>query len=255
MSLPPRQLEQITLPNSEIPHGVRDDGSVIGFDAEDLAPQAEAIAMRYGLRISQHTLPRLQLTKQGLVLLVDTFSPLSVDLNAQLGKRRLDKTHGLIRACKPEPGMTILDVTAGWGRDAALLAQYGAKLILLERQPIMAALLADGLRRLVPHTLDISCFHQDAQIYLQDLSPQHYPDVIYIDPMHPARLKTALVKKDMQALQQLFGPDIDAQELLTLSLFKSKKRVVLKWPQRLPSLRQPQMSIEGKTVRFDIWLV
>ena len=251
MSLPPRHREQS---EGSLQHS-QNDGGVLGFDTVDLAPQAEAIAMQHGLRISQHELPRLQLTKQGLVLLVDTFSPLSVDFNAPLGQRRLDKKHGLSRACKPEPGKTILDVTAGWGRDATLLAQYGAKLVLLERQPIMAALLADGLRRLVPNTLDITCLHHDALTYLQNVLPQDYPDVIYIDPMHPERHKTALVKKDMQALQQLFGPDKDAQELLELALYRAKKRIVLKWPQRLAPLRQPQMSIEGKTVRFDIWLV
>ncbi len=241
------------VPNLEIPHCVRGDGGVLGFDTEDLAPQALALAAQYGFHIAQDVLPRLQLTQHGLVLLIDKFLPLQVDFNAMISQRRLDKSHGLIRACKPASGMTILDVTAGWGRDAGLLAQYGAKVIMLERQPIMTALLTDGLHRLIPDTLDLSCIHQDAQTYLQNLSAKDYPDVIYMDPMHPERHKSALVKKDMQALQQLFGPDEDAQELLILALTSAKKRIVLKWPQRLAPLRQPQASIEGKTVRFDIW--
>lgn len=226
----------------------------LGSDTDALIPQATILASQYGFYLNQQSLPRLQLTKRGLVLLMDSFSPLLVDFNPLLVQRRLDKTHGLIRACKPTSDMTIMDVTAGWGRDAGLLAQYGAKLILLERQPIMAALLADGLQRLPPNTLNISCIHQDSLTYLAALERNDYPDVIYIDPMHPERQKSALVKKDMQALQQLFGPDPDAHALLTTAMTRTKKRVVVKWPQRLPPLQQPNASIAGKTVRFDIYL-
>ncbi|MGV3740042.1 MAG: class I SAM-dependent methyltransferase [Gammaproteobacteria bacterium] len=202
--------------------------------------------------IDQETLPRLQLTAQGLVLLMPKFSPLMVDFNITIP---LDKKHALIRACKPTPGMTIMDVTAGWGRDAALLAHYGAKIIMVERQPIMAALLADGLKRLVPGRLDLSCIHQDAFRYLEQLSSEEYPDVIYIDPMHPERQKTALVKKDMQALQQLLGPDANVAALLALAKTKAKKKVIIKWPQRLPALSPPNASFEGKTVRFDMYML
>ncbi len=225
----------------------------LGFDSDDLASDALALTARYGFCLDQQSLPRLQLTARGLVLLMDKFLPLMVDFNHFLAQRRLDKTHALIRACKPEPGMTIMDVTAGWGRDAGLLAQYGAKLILVERQPIMVALLMDGLQRLPPNALDVFCLYQDALVYLEQLVPDQYPDVIYIDPMHPARSKSALVKKDMQALQQLLGPDEDARALLTLALHRAQKRVVLKWPQRLPSLIPPNRSITGKTVRFDVY--
>jgi 16S rRNA (guanine1516-N2)-methyltransferase len=226
----------------------------IGFGTEDLSSQAKEIAVQYTLTLDQQTLPRLQLTNRGLVLLIDKFSPLAVDFSSLLTQRRLDKTHGLIRACKPTVGMTILDVTAGWGRDAGLLAQHGAQVIMLERQPVMAALLADGLRRLPPNTLALSCIHQDALLYLSQLEPSDYPDVIYIDPMHPERNKSALVKKDMQALQQLFGPDLDAHDLLNLAVTRVKKRVVLKWPQRLTPLIKPDSSIPGKTVRFDVYI-
>ena len=225
----------------------------IGFDSDALSQKANAIAIQYSLKIDQQALPRLQVTKRGLVLLVDKFLPLMVDFNPLLVERRLDKTHGLIRACKPAPGLNILDVTAGWGRDAGLLAQYGAQIIMLERQPIMAALLVDGLQRLPPDTFALSCIHQDARHYLNQLSPNDYPDVIYMDPMHPERQKSALVKKDMQALQQLFGPDLEAEALLALAITKVKNRVVVKWPQRLAPLMRPHSSIEGKTVRFDIY--
>jgi len=41
----------------------------------------------------------------------------------------------------------VLDVTAGLGRDAFVLANLGCRVLMLERSPIVAALLEDGLQR------------------------------------------------------------------------------------------------------------
>ncbi|MDP3705350.1 MAG: class I SAM-dependent methyltransferase [Legionellaceae bacterium] len=238
----------------------------IGFSADDLLPKAQALALEYHFFLDNHVSPRLNVTADKLELLLDGFSPLSVDFRSITSQRRQDagKQQGLVRACKPAPGMRILDVTAGWGRDAAILAGLGAEVLMLERQPVMAALLADGLLRLFGDAPSSSrnrgadegllqLQHVDAISYLQHLIEPDYPDVIYIDPMHPERHKSALVKKDMQALQRLFGPDMDAYDLIQLAIQRVKKRVVVKWPQRLPSLLKPQNSIVGKTVRFDLY--
>jgi len=85
------------------------------------------------------------------------------------------------------------------------------------------------------------------------LSTGHYPDVIYIDPMHPNRQKAALVKKDLQVLQQLIGADEDVLALIHLATTRALQKVVVKWPQQLPALLKPCTSITGKTVRFDIY--
>lgn len=223
----------------------------LGYDSDDLFDKALAIATSYGFLLNNQDLPRLQLTHQGLVLCLEGFSPLKVDFDQFSKATPLGKSHGLIRACKPSPGMQILDVTGGWGRDAALLAKSGASVLVLERQPVMASLLADGIER-CPY-LDIKLLHTDAKMYLQALMIDEYPDVIYIDPMHPNRQKSALVKKDMQALQLLFGSDSDAHDLIALALGKARKRVVVKWPQRLPALIKPHETIAGKTVRFDLY--
>jgi 16S rRNA (guanine1516-N2)-methyltransferase len=225
----------------------------IAYSEEGLADNVSLIAQQYGFQCNQQALPRLQLTPNGLYLLVAGFSPLQVDFSAAGHGPQLGKTHALIRACKPTPGLRILDVTGGWGRDAALLAHAGAHVLLIERQAVMAALLADGLARLRETSLHLSLVHADARLYLQHLAPEEYPDVIYIDPMHPIRQKSALVKKDMQALQQLFGADDDAQVLIQLALTRARKKVVVKWPQRLPPLIKPHHQISGKTVRFDIY--
>jgi len=225
----------------------------IGFTEDDLLTRVNILAKRYHFVVNNEQLPRLNLTAERLELLMDGFSPLFVDFNGSTLQRRREagKQQDLIRACKPVPGLKIFDITAGWGRDAALLASFGADVLMLERQPIMAALLDDALQRLANEALSLRLLHVEATTYLHHLHAEDCPDVIYIDPMHPERQKSALVKKDMQALQRLFGPDDDAKTLIELALHHAKKRVVVKWPQRLPALVKPTQSFAGKTVRFD----
>ena len=228
----------------------------VGFGTDDLRASAQTLANQLNLPVDNQLLPRLSFTADTLVLLMEHFSPLFVDFNNSQWKKRKEagKKQGLVRACKPAKGLRILDVTAGWGRDAAVLANFGAEVFMLERQPVMAALLADGLRRLSTSSMALSIINIDAKVYLQALEPIDYPDVIYIDPMHPLRQKSALVKKDMQALQQLIGADNDALELLQLAIPKTRQRVVVKWPQKCAPLIPPQFSINGETIRFDVYI-
>ena len=229
----------------------------IGFENESLQARALAIAEQYHLLVDNQTLPRLCVTEEQLVLLMPHFSPLSVDFSTDAWKKRRDagKQQGLIRACKPKPGLRILDATAGWGRDAAILASFGATVVMLERQPIMAALLADGLARMPKEApLPLSLTLVDAMDYLQVMDVDDYPDVIYLDPMHPSRQKSALVKKDMQALQELIGADDDVVAVIQEARRRVRQRVVVKWPQRLAPVLPSSSSITGKTIRFDSYL-
>lgn len=229
----------------------------VGFSEERGRSDAEVLAKQLGLALDNHAYPRLSVMPDRLALLLKGCEPLSANFNSHgLSRRReAGKSQGLIRACKPQLGLSILDVTAGWGRDAAILASFGASVTMVERHPVMHALLFDALHRLqlTESRLVLSLVHANACDYLDQLAPSDYPDVIYIDPMHPTRQKSALVKKDMQVLQQLIGADEDADALLQKALHIARLRVVLKWPQRLPPLFPPNHSIEGKTVRFDVY--
>ena len=56
----------------------------------------------------------------------------------------------LVKACrikKMEGVQTVLDATAGLGEDSFLLAAAGFEVILYEKDPVIAALLADALQR------------------------------------------------------------------------------------------------------------
>lgn len=230
----------------------------IAYDKEELKAEALSLASILGLEVQQHSSVGLFLTAEKLSLKMPSFNPMAADFSSSFWcKRKLEgKKQGLVRACKPHSGLKIIDATAGWGRDAAVLASLGAEVLMIERNPIMAALLKDALNRrseLDAKEMQLSLYQGNALAYLDTLSPQDYPDVIYIDPMHPTRNKAALVKKEMQALQELIGPDEDALELINRAILRAKNKVVVKWPQKIKPLIQSSTSIEGKTVRFDIY--
>lgn len=166
----------------------------------------------------------------------------------------------------------VLDLTAGLGRDSFVLASLGASSLMLERHPIVFALLEDGLARAREYVLDrvlgetdqedladilsrISLVGRDAAGYLQALDGPSKPDVIYIDPMFPSRDKSSKVKKEMQLFHQLVGTDDDSSGLLSLALEKAKYRVVVKRPAHAPCLaeQKPGYSLKGKSTRFDIY--
>jgi 16S rRNA (guanine1516-N2)-methyltransferase len=152
-----------------------------------------------------------------------------------------------------------VDATAGLGRDAFLLASLGAQVTLIERSPHVHARLAAGLEAAAadPATAEVvgrmTLLHGDARELLPTLSP----DVVTVDPMHPERTSSALVKKDMRLLRELVGTDPDQLELMQAALVCARKRVVLKWPRKalpMQGLRAPSHQIVGKTLRYDVFM-
>lgn len=229
----------------------------IGYE-ETLYGKAQCLAQTLNLPLDNQAPNRLMVTEHGLILSVPPFKDLQPCFTATLWQKRKaeGKRQGLVKACKPRAGLKILDVTAGWGRDAAILASFSAEVLMLERHPVIFALLADALNRQdldSKQSMRLSLKHINALDYFKTLAIIDYPDVIYIDPMHPERNKSALVKKDLQVLQDLIGPDEDAKAVICAAKKVAKERVVVKWPQSLPPLLTPSFSIPGKTVRFDVY--
>ena len=153
----------------------------------------------------------------------------------------------------------VLDATAGLGRDAFVLASLGCQVTLMERMPIVAALLADGLSRAQLNG-DVSDIANRMQLIhassISDMSLAKQPDVIYLDPMYPHKEKSALVKKEMRIFQSLVGADNDADALLEPAIALAKYRVVVKRPSYAPPLndKKPSTSINMKKNRFDVYV-
>jgi len=158
----------------------------------------------------------------------------------------------------------VLDATAGLGKDAFVLATLGCQVQMLERSPLVYALLQDGLERarhcaddpeLAPIMARMQLLAVDSQEYLARLNDENRPDVIYLDPMFPERQKSADVKKEMAAFHHLVGKDEDADLLLEKALAKAHYRVVVKRPRKAPFIagKTPSYQLEGKSSRYDIY--
>ncbi|SPP32545.1 Ribosomal RNA small subunit methyltransferase J [Arsenophonus endosymbiont of Aleurodicus floccissimus] len=155
---------------------------------------------------------------------------------------------------------TIVDATAGLGRDAFVLAALGCEVRLYERHAAVAALLDDGLQRAYAHAeigswlrQRMTLLHASSIDALTTMSPA--PDVVYLDPMYPHRQKSALVKKEMRVFQSLVGNDDDADNLLIPAITIAKRRVVVKRSNYASPLAaiSPQATIKTKNHRFDIY--
>jgi len=153
----------------------------------------------------------------------------------------------------------VLDATAGLGRDSFLLASLGCQVTMMERMPIVAALLDDGLARAQLNSEVADIANNMALIHassIDNMALAAQPDIVYLDPMYPHREKSALVKKEMRVFQSLVGEDLDADSLLAPALELAKYRVVVKRPNYAPPLadKKPSMSIKMKKNRFDVYV-
>lgn len=211
------------------------------------------------LRVNLHRLELCKLDEPKL-------SPISVDfVEGAVAHRRkfgggrgqdIAKAIGLKHGFAPH----VLDATAGLGRDSFVLASLGCKVTMMERNPVVAALLSDGLSRASINVETqkiiegrLSLIHASS---LLDMEMCNKPDVVYLDPMYPHREKSALVKKEMRVFQSLVGEDSDADSLLEPALKLAQYRVVVKRPSYAEPLanKKPSTSIKMKKNRFDVYV-
>lgn len=184
--------------------------------------------------------------------------PLAVDL-AGLRHARLTRRQPLARALGRRT-RRVVDATAGLGADAARLAALGFEVTAIERSPVVAALLRDGLERaqrdpVLARLLGdrLTVLTGDARERLPAMRPP--PDAVYLDPMFPPRRKaSAATRKELAWLRELVGTDPDAHELLAIARACSP-RVVVKRPDDAPPLApDPALTFSGKLVRYDVYL-
>ena len=250
-----------------------DEGLPATIRVEALAPAhasaAQAWAQRLGLPLGGDAQFALQLGDAGLQLAElgpQAPGPVKVDfVEGAVAHRRLfggGSGQMIAKAVGVQPGVrpVVLDATAGLGRDAFVLASLGCSVTLIERQPIIAALLEDGLQRaredfdVAPIAAHMSLRTGNAIELMQGWEGEA-PQVIYLDPMFPHRDKSALVKKEMRVFRPLVGDDMDAPALLQAALVLASHRVVVKRPRKAPIVEGPKPSyaLEGKSSRYDIY--
>ncbi len=239
--------------------------------SSEFSKQAEQLSKKLNLEVcskpNNHFDFFLNYSFQGLELISTDPSlgnPLIVDFSSGAADHRRrfggGKSQDISKAVgiNKKDGITVLDATAGLGRDAFVLATLGCRVTLCERNPIVFALLEDGLNRakLSTELSEISArmtlFEGDAQNL--ELMP---PEVIFLDPMFPERKKSAQVKKEMQVFHRLVGEDMDNQDILRWAIGLALARVVVKRPKIAPFIdeRKPTMEFKGKSGRFDVYVI
>ena len=177
-----------------------------------------------------------------------------------LNRELLVKAAGLNRMANQEKELLAVDATAGMGEDALLLAASGCFVKLYEKDPVIAALLKDSLKRAakIPELQEIvSRMELTEGDSLKELSSlPEKPYVILLDPMFPERRKSALVGKKFQLLHYLECPCEEEEKLLDAAIQAGPERIVIKRPLKGPYLGgiKPSFTMEGKAIRYDCLL-
>lgn len=184
-------------------------------------------------------------------------TPLKLDFSTPYYRHR-GGTEYLPKAFKGMSGARIADLTAGWARDAWLLAYRGFSLTIYERNPYLAFLLDDALNNardnpaLASVADRLTLCHGDAITKIDRMF-----DAVYLDPMFPVQNKCAQVRKPMQTLHLLLGEaENDDTALLDTALAHARRRVAVKRRKGAPFIgeRKPDYQLKAPSMRLDIYL-
>lgn len=200
--------------------------------------------------------------EEGLFLMDESGLKIRGDFTKMLPRLKPNNLNGemLVKAARTK-GVSCpvaVDATAGMGEDSLLLAAAGFRVKLFERDPVIAALLADTLERAAkaPELADIvGRMELACADSLEELPRLNFvPDVVVLDPMFPERTKSASVKKKFQLIHQLERPCDTEKELLAAALSSGAHKIVIKRPLKGAYLagRKPSYSLSGKAIRYDV---
>ncbi len=199
---------------------------------------------------------RTVLTRTGdrLELHVDGGTGVYLKLEDAQRRARQGRKLALAKACGARPRLRVLDGMAGFGLDGLTLALLGCDVLMVERNPLLFALLRDamaGICARVSISGGIECREGDVRDVLAEGDAF---DTIYLDPMFSEREKAALPRRSAQVLAELIGaPDDDLADLIACATRRARHRVVVK-RRRLDAISTPSdWQIVGRRVRFDVY--
>ena len=230
------------------------------LDLEPIAPDQIGPGLHGCLAVVLHS-RGLGLTRVG-----ETSPPLTAAFERRSGRGApgapslVEKALGIPRGIRE-----VVDATCGLGRDAAslwaaLCLRRSGSLTLIERDPILHALLEYSIAGAIrgadtaPEPPQLQLLHGSAEELLPRLSQR--PEAILLDPMFEAHRKKALPKRDLQLLQELLGaPDPgEASRLLEIAREVATRRVVVKrGPKDPPLADSVQSTHRGRSLRFDVY--
>lgn len=230
---------------------------IIEFSATDSPAEVSELDFLLAYRDSRLVLQSLREGQSGELCVDFNDAKLSYRAKSSIRNQNIAKALGIKGGKRP----SVLDATAGLGKDAFLMASLGCEVSMLERSVLVHALLADGLNRVSYYGEETAAILQRMELRFGDLlefeEAARRFDVVYLDPMFPERRKSAKVKKDMALLQQLLGYQTDGAPLLDAARRIARKRVVVKRAKLSPHLGagKPDIEFKGSSSRYDVYLI
>lgn len=181
-------------------------------------------------------------------------------IDRRTGGGNLSRRQPLPKAIGPIDN-DVVDVTAGFGADAARLALMGYHVTAIEQLPVVAAMLQDGLFRANQDTQFKEALGERLRFIEAEatrwLLENKGMGVVYLDPMFPPkRKKSALPPGHIQLLQSLVGEvcETGTSDLFNAALQAATHRVVVKRPVHAPQMGNDPTAIhEGKLVRYEVY--
>jgi hypothetical protein len=165
-------------------------------------------------------------------------------------KLRLSGKKDIFNKLFPIKGSTLLDCTAGYGRDSYILRLMGFNVTMIENSPVMSLLLNNALKKL--KLSNFRMYHGNSYDYLNH--SEKYYDYIYIDFMFNKLKKNPLSSKNDETLKLISFQENNKNDLISLAIKKSNNRVVVKEPKHsLSSILKPEYTIKTKLLNFNIY--
>ena len=166
--------------------------------------------------------------------------------------RPLVASQPMAKALGRNKKLKVLDCTAGWGLDSAIMARSGFQVLAFEQNLLLFEVIKQELQH--NPSLPLEFRLGDSFEYLKTISEGERPDIIFIDPMFVEKSKGAKSEKSIQVLQNLVEPSLFTEEKLKLAIEKAKSHVVVKQNKRaLGFAIRPSACFEGQSTRFDVY--
>ena len=183
---------------------------------------------------------------------------LSVDLHKdfeQIQRQKINPKKDLLCRSvgyKGEPDFTVFDGTLGMAKDALHLLSCGAKVVGVERNPVIHFLLQQSLEKGRDFLAGLQIVAGESLEILQQWAPQ--VDVVYLDPMFENLKQKSAPKKGLAFLREISGTEGGVSEIVEKAIKLGVKRVVVKRPLKSENLYgKPNIVYEGKLIRYDVY--
>ncbi len=164
---------------------------------------------------------------------------------------RLKDNHDVFKRIFSIKNSTILDGTAGFGRDGYLLDSMNHNVTMLDNSPIVSLLLKNALKRCGGKSIKL--FYGNTYDFLKN-SEKRY-NYIYLDFMFNKVKNTSLSSKNDETLKLISFKENDKNKIIEIARKNAIDKVVVKEPVNSTSvLLKPNHIIKTKLISYNIYL-